>query len=142
MTPMIDLVFLLISFFMVVVNFSEADQNERIKLPLSELARPAEEPPTETMVLHILETGNIIYGNVEYDLPRFAERMDLYTGFLKLMKIDKEKVNVILRADGKSEYRQVAEVLRLCQEKQFVNFIFRAKQGTSLQASSVSAGEN
>ena len=38
MTPMIDMVFQLIAFFMVVVNFSEVDQNELIRLPSSELA--------------------------------------------------------------------------------------------------------
>ena len=44
MTPMIDMVFQLIAFFMVVVNFSDADQNKLIHLPSSELAKPADEP--------------------------------------------------------------------------------------------------
>ncbi|MFN7292338.1 MAG: ExbD/TolR family protein, partial [Pirellula sp.] len=42
MTPMIDMVFQLIIFFMVLINFSQDDQNEKIKLPSSELAKPAE----------------------------------------------------------------------------------------------------
>ena len=131
MTPMIDLVFLLISFFMVLINFSKADQNELVKLPHSELARPTEEPPTEPVVLHVLENGNVIYGNTEYDLPGLSQKMDQYKGFLKLMKIDEKSINVILRADGKCEYGRVADLLRLCQEKQLTNFMFRAKQGMS-----------
>ena len=37
MTPMIDVTFQLIAFFMFVLNFSEVDQDQRINLPLSEL---------------------------------------------------------------------------------------------------------
>ena len=40
MTPMIDVTFQLIAFFMFVLNFSEVDQDQRINLPSSELARP------------------------------------------------------------------------------------------------------
>ena len=36
MTPMIDMTFQLITFFMVVKNFSEAEQDDRIQLPLAE----------------------------------------------------------------------------------------------------------
>ena len=50
MTPMIDVTFQLIAFFMFVLNFSEVDQDQRINLPLSELATTAgvayEEPLT------------------------------------------------------------------------------------------------
>lgn len=44
MTPMIDMTFQLIAFFMFVVNFSEAEQDDRIQLPSSQLAKPAEAP--------------------------------------------------------------------------------------------------
>ena len=44
-TPMIDMVFQLIAFFMVLINFAEDNNNQTIKLPASELARPAEAPP-------------------------------------------------------------------------------------------------
>lgn len=33
MTPMIDMTFQLIAFFMVLINFAEGDQDQRIKLP-------------------------------------------------------------------------------------------------------------
>jgi len=40
MTPMIDIVFQLIAFFMVVTNFANTKADERVKLPKDELARP------------------------------------------------------------------------------------------------------
>jgi len=45
MTPMIDMTFQLITFFMFVMNFSEAEQDERIQLPSSQLAKPVEYVP-------------------------------------------------------------------------------------------------
>ena len=35
MTPMIDIVFQLITFFMVVINFDAADTDERVKMAIS-----------------------------------------------------------------------------------------------------------
>ena len=48
LTPMIDVVFQLIAFFMLIINFSEVVKSEEIQLPLSELAKPPEEPDTPT----------------------------------------------------------------------------------------------
>ena len=38
MTPMIDMTFQLIAFFMVLINFAEDNNNQTIKLPASEIA--------------------------------------------------------------------------------------------------------
>ena len=40
MTPMIDCVFQLITFFMLVINFESTQADERVKLPESEIAKP------------------------------------------------------------------------------------------------------
>ena len=42
MTPMIDVTFQLVIFFMLTLNFSQDEQNELIRLPSSELAKPAD----------------------------------------------------------------------------------------------------
>lgn len=41
MTPMIDMTFQLIAFFMIVTNFEQTQADERVKLPADQLARPA-----------------------------------------------------------------------------------------------------
>ena len=45
LTPMIDMTFLLIAFFMLLINFSEVDRAEEIMLPSSMLAKPPETRP-------------------------------------------------------------------------------------------------
>ncbi|MGL4594378.1 MAG: ExbD/TolR family protein [Thermoguttaceae bacterium] len=128
MTPMIDIVFLLIAFFMVLISFTEADQNERIKLPISELAKPPDKPPSEPMMLQILPEGNIIYGSKEYTLDSFRKELERHQRFLKYMKIPFKTVTVIIRADSGTEAGKVQDVIELCQLMQFENFKLRAKQ--------------
>jgi biopolymer transport protein ExbD len=53
MTPMIDIVFQLITFFMVVINFDAADADERVRMAISDLARPPKVKPTGELVLQM-----------------------------------------------------------------------------------------
>ena len=66
MTPMIDIVFQLIAFFMVITNFEQTQADERVKLPKDQLARPAEVVSPNDMVLNVGyvrdEDGNNISG--------------------------------------------------------------------------------
>ncbi len=128
MTAMIDITFLLIAFFMILINFSEADQNERIKLPVSELAKPPELPPVEPIVLQILESGLTIYNNVDYDLPGLTAQLDFHKRFLAMMDIPIKEATVIIRADAHSAAGRVQDVIELCQELGLENFKLRAKQ--------------
>ena len=52
MTPMIDIVFQLIAFFMIVTNFEQTQADERVKLPADELARPPIAPREQELVIN------------------------------------------------------------------------------------------
>src|SRR5215469_12782606 len=101
MTPMIDVVFLLIVFFTLVINFTAADQNERIKLPISELAQPPEQPPTEPVTLHILANGDIIYDGKDRSLQELQKPLAHHLRVLKFLNVPADKVTVIIRADAR-----------------------------------------
>lgn len=66
MTPMIDIVFQLIAFFMVIINFEQTQADERVKLPRDELARPPKQARKEKQVINIgyerTKEGKIIEG--------------------------------------------------------------------------------
>ncbi len=128
LTSMIDVTFLLISFFMVLVNFSEADQNERIKLPVSELAKPPDEAPSQNVTLQVLKSGNVLYANAEYDLEGLKAKLEFHKRFLNVINVKLKTVNVIVRADGRCETAKVQDVIDLCQSLGFENFKLRAKQ--------------
>ena len=68
MTPMIDMVFQLIAFFMVVISFSDAEQNKLIHLPSSELAKPADEPLKKPITLQLTKQGKVIYNGKQWEV--------------------------------------------------------------------------
>jgi biopolymer transport protein ExbD len=127
MTSMIDVVFLLIAFFTLVINFTTADQNERIKLPVSETAQPPEQPPTEPLTLNLLPDGNIIYNGNEYTLETLREPVEFQLRVLKYMKVPPEQITIIIRADSVSEAGSVLELISFCQSQKLTRFILRTR---------------
>jgi biopolymer transport protein ExbD len=127
MTPMIDMTFQLITFFMFVMNFSEAEQDERIQLPSSQLAKPVEGVMETPITLQLTNNGSIIYAGemvAVRDIGSYLERE-------KSVMIDAGKepsaATVIVRADGRAKTGEVQEIIRICQEKGFERFALRAQ---------------
>lgn len=127
MTPMIDMTFQLITFFMFVMNFSEAEQDDRIQLPLSQLAKPVDGPIEKPITLQLTNKGSVIYAGEMIgvrDVGGYLERE-------KSVMIDAGKepntATVIVRADGAAKTGDVQEIIKICQEKGFEKFALRAK---------------
>ncbi|MEC9093364.1 MAG: biopolymer transporter ExbD, partial [Planctomycetota bacterium] len=66
LTPMIDMTFQLIAFFMVLINFSQVERSESIMLPDSTLAKPPEEQPGHRVLLNMKSNGNVIFAGSLY----------------------------------------------------------------------------
>jgi len=127
MTPMIDMTFQLITFFMFVMNFSEAEQDERIQLPLSQLAKPVEGAVEAPITLQLTNSGSVIYAGelvAVRDIGGYLERE-------KSVMLDAGRepsaATVIVRADGRAKAGEVQEIIRICQEKGFERFALRAQ---------------
>ena len=129
MTPMIDMVFQLIAFFMVVVNFSEVDQNQLIRLPSSELAIPPKSPVPSPITIQVTENGKAILGGEQVAVSGLARLLTVERQVLDRMpgKSAKE-ATIIIRADGGTQVGIVQEVIEVCQETGFEKFSLRAKQ--------------
>lgn len=129
MTPMIDMTFQLIAFFMVLVNFSEADQNERVTLPSSELAKPAEAPLENPITLHVTDKGTIILGPDEVTLAGLERLLIHEKQFLEARsQAAARAATIIIRADRATKTGEVQEVIRVCQKVGFEKFALRARQ--------------
>ena len=136
MTPMIDVVFLLISFFTLVMNFSQAEQHEEISLPNSELAQPPDAPPPEMITLQILADHTILLGNrkcgIEYDDPRStslsAAIHDELDVLHTLRRVEPRDVTIVVRGDAGVDVGYVQKAISVCQDRGADNFILRARQ--------------
>lgn len=128
MTPMIDMTFQLIAFFMVVVNFSEADQNERIRLPLSELAKPPETALETLITLQLTDEGTVIFGADELTVSQLPQELLREKQVLEAGGKSSRAATIVIRADRAARTGEVQEVIEICQKTGFEKFALRARQ--------------
>ena len=128
LTPMIDMTFQLIAFFMVLINFTEADQNERIKLPTSELAKPPEVPFEYPIFVQLTSEGTVLLAGQEVPLEGLRPYMIREGEFLKLRERSPGDATVVIRADADAPIGTVQEVIQICQDSKFETFALRAEE--------------
>jgi biopolymer transport protein ExbD len=127
MTPMIDMTFQLITFFMFVMNFSEAEQDDRVQLPLSQLAKPVEGAMDTPITLQLTSDGSIIYAGELVAVPDIGVHLEREKAVMLDAGKEPNSATVIVRADGRSKTGDVQEIIRRCQEKGFEKFALRAQ---------------
>ena len=137
MTPMIDCVFLLMIFFVLVIDLSQKNLEDLI-LPRAEYQEADESPPENRPILNVLQNGTLIYGGkVAYDPNEHGKnyapikelllnirKQGIATGALHL--VDKEiggggtaKViddPILIRADKWTEWHYVGEIMKQCSQ--------------------------
>jgi biopolymer transport protein ExbD len=126
MTPMIDVTFQLIAFFMFVLQFSDAETNERIRLPASELAKPAEAPLAQPITLQLTKEGTVLYAGEELALSRMRPALQRERALLERLKKSISDATIIIRADAETKTGMVQELIRVAQEVGFEKFVMRA----------------
>ena len=127
-TPMIDMTFQLIAFFMILINFSDAEQDQRVQLPSSALAKPPQAPLEVPITVQIVRSGDIIIGGETYGSPdaiKPALTNEKYV--LELGQHSVKDATIIIRAHRSVKTGQVQKVIKVCQEIGFERFSLRAK---------------
>jgi biopolymer transport protein ExbD len=129
MTPMIDMTFQLIIFFMLAINFSEAEQDQRVRLPLSELAKPPEGAVVSPITIQLLSDGLVVMGSETTNLRGLDALLLREKQLLDRRKDAKvSDATIIIRGDREIKVGVVQEVIRACQQRGFEKFVLRAKQ--------------
>jgi biopolymer transport protein ExbD len=127
-TPMIDMTFQLIAFFMILINFSEAEQDQRVLLPSSVLAKPPQAPLDVPITIQLVKSGEIVMGGVSYgsaDAIKPVLSNEKY--LLESQKHAVGDATIIVRAHRDVKTGQVQKVIKVCQEMGFQKFSLRAK---------------
>jgi biopolymer transport protein ExbD len=133
MTPMIDMVFQLIAFFMVLINFSEVEQDQRVNLPLSELAKPPEVAYEKPITLQMTEDEGIILNAGGADLLTIEELRIALKREAQIIRaagddVRLSDVTVIVRADKNARTGKVQEMIEAAQDAEFETFALRGQQ--------------
>lgn len=119
LTPMIDVVFLLIAFFMTLISFISAELIE-LQLPEAELASIPEDPG-ERQYISVNVDGDIFLGAT----PTSYEKLP---NILAQMRIDLPNMKVFLRADSGTSHRHVNRVMEACAQAGIFNLIFASSK--------------
>jgi len=128
MTPMIDVCFQLIAFFMFVLNFSEIDTDQRINLPASELARPPEAPYAQPLTVQMTADDTILFAGDEMVPDALQSALNREAQIIKAYPNKKlSDVTVVIRADRLAKTGKVQEIIQMCQQAGFDMFALRGK---------------
>lgn len=130
-TPMIDMTFQLIAFFMILINFTEADQDERVQLPSSVLAKPPEAPFEAPITIQMAKNGSVILSGQSYpDVNSIKPILNNEKYILETKGSTAGDATVIIRAHKDAQTGLVQEIIKICQETGFEKFTLRAKSET------------
>ena len=127
MTPMIDMTFQLIAFFMVLLNFGEGEQDMTIKLPSSVLAKPPESAAEAPIVIQLTGHNTVLMAGEELPVTALAAPLARERAALELRELTPADATVFIRADVDTKTGIVQEVIKQCQDVGFEKFGLRAK---------------
>lgn len=107
--PLIDVVFLLIIFFMVVSQFSQVDA-ESLSLPGASEGESVGGRSQEKVIVNVHEDGKIVVGSIEYTITALGELLDDFGN-------EAMEVGVLIRADKGARAGAVRAVMKACADR-------------------------
>ena len=128
LVPILDMVFQLITFFMLVINFKTAELDTSLKLPVVGSARPLDTNGQDSLlVLNIDAEGRLHIFGEEHDLKTYvtdaARRAKVIRDANK--NAEQEESLVVLRVDRATPYRLLQEVFDTCRENGYSRFTLK-----------------
>lgn len=141
MTPMIDIVFQLITFFMVVTNFEQTRADERVVLPADDMARKRDTKVDEIIVnIGFLRdnTGKkideqaYVFVPGEDPVPLAAYKPQLESEARVATQYEGKKlsdITIAIRADQTAPGGLVQEMIKMARDVGFNNFALKATVG-------------
>ncbi len=133
LTPLFDMVFQLITFFMLVINFKDAALDQSLELPVLGSARPLDTKGQEDLlVLNIDAEGHLkVYGVVRDVQPYIAdearqEETRLKTKGTPLKPGEELPTMVVIRADRATPFKLLNDIIKTCQSHNYRKFALKA----------------
>ena len=120
LAPMIDIVFLLLIFFIVTWQFSRSETELNVSVPTAEEGSELNRPKGE-IIINVLKDGVIKVEGVEVDLVQLHQK-------LKAIAQQFENQPVRIRGDGEVAYQRIVEVIDTCQKSGIWNISFATQR--------------
>ena len=125
LTPMIDVVFLLLIFFMLITEITKAEI-ENVQLPSVQMAQPDENPPKDRLIINIAK----LHPADKHDRRGVIKIHGRMVGTSNLVRILKAEADiereteepfasaryVLIRCDRRVQWRKFLEILTMCSD--------------------------
>lgn len=106
--PLIDMVFLLLIFFLVATTIAQDERDKKIKLAITGAPSALSDPP-QMVVINIRENGDILVNGQQKSHEQLK-------GILKKAKDASPPRDVLIRADHESKHKFFADVVDVCHD--------------------------
>ncbi len=133
LTPILDMVFQLITFFMLVINFKSASMDLTLNLPVVGSARPVDmKGHEELLILNIDSKGNLNVYGITKDIDSYiageaqASLLAARRTNPELQQGDELPTTVVVRADRATPFHLLNRVIKACQDNGFRKFAMKA----------------
>lgn len=120
LTPLIDVVFLLLIFFLVASRFAEEDRQLEVALPTASEAKPLIDKPRD-FVINIDEMGRYFVNETLMTLQEVDAALD------RAMAANPMTQTVNIRADKRVDFEYVLQILNLCKRYRVQNYTIDTK---------------
>jgi biopolymer transport protein ExbD len=118
LTPIVDVVFNLLIFFALSLNFAATSGGINVKLPSASSAEPVK---SEQLTINLTQAGQLYYNDKEINMDELPA---------KLKSIEDKESIVIIRADNAVPHGQVVEVMDIVKSEGFSKLAIAVDQAS------------
>ncbi|MFO0921404.1 MAG: biopolymer transporter ExbD [Pirellulales bacterium] len=132
LTPILDMVFQLITFFMLVISFKTTDFDKQLVLPVVGSAAPAEDTTLGGLLILNLRSGGrmFVQGKEQSNIEGYIGVESKYLKSKLTSDADKEQgVTVVIRADRTLRCEFLMRVVNACRSNGLDRFDFMVLRG-------------
>lgn len=120
LAPMIDIVFLLLIFFIVTWQFTRSETELNVSVPTAEQGETLDRPKGE-IIINVLKDGSVKVEGIVVDLLQLHEKLEPIA-----QQFENQPVRI--RGDGEVAYQRIVEVIDTCQKAGIWNISFATQR--------------
>jgi len=116
LTSMVDLLFILLIFFMTASMYAQFESELNVQVPVSTAAVSIERQPTE-IIVNVMKDGKFVVNQVERSLQGIEDML------MQIARVYRGE-HIIIRGDQETPYHNIIKVLDACKKADIWNVSF------------------